>query len=230
MALSQEQVKKTRAVVVILALVCVAGIAAALVLGGPLMGAGAADDAAADTTTGTADGSASDDTTDNADVIASLDAQYGTAAQSLKDQYEADPSNPSALLNVANGYFDWGVALHNHATTQEDADRARDLLTDAVGYYDTYLEQNPDAKSAQVDRAICVFYAGDTASAIAALESLVTEDSTFAPAWANLGVFYEAADRTDDARDAYQRAIEAAGDSDPYNVKSYAQERLDALQ
>ena len=223
MAFSNQQLGRVRAAVVLAALVCVAAVAAFLVLSGgsaPVTGSSESD-----ASTQTAQGAQAD----QADAVESIDAQYGTAAQSLRAQYEADPSNPSALLNLANGYFDWGVALRNHAADDDTAARARDLLAQAVDYYDTYLADNPGAKSATVDRAICVFYTGDTEGAIAALEALVAEDPSFAPAWANLGMFYESADRTDDARDAYQKAIDAAGDDDAYNVKSYAQERLDAL-
>ena len=60
-----------------------------------------------------------------------VDAQYGTAAQALLAQYEQDPTNPTTLLNVANGYFDWGVAAMNHAASDEDSAHARELLARA---------------------------------------------------------------------------------------------------
>lgn len=252
MAFDTAQTKLTRTVIIVVALLVVAIVAVVLVTG--VVGPGMIGDAA-QATSASADGAAagsdadgaatgtdadaasddaatsSDDAADDADAMETVDAQYGTATQQLLTQYEADPSNPSALLNLANGYFDWGVAALNHASTTEEHAHATDLLTDAVGYYDTYLDANPAAKSAIVDRAICTFYTGDTDRAIAELEDLATNlDAGFAPAWANLGMFYEAAGRTDDARNAYQTAIDAAGDGDAYNVKAYAQERLDALQ
>ncbi len=234
MAFSSNQAGRARAIVLITVIACLAVVVGVLVLGPGASGVSAGDDAAASgsaSAQGASDGAASPDASaSDGDTMETIDAQYGTAAQALREQYDADPSNPSALLNLANGYFDWGVAVRSHATTDEDAERARELLGDAIGYYDTYLADNPDAKSVTVDRAICVFYTGDTAGAIAALEQLTQQDAGFAPAWANLGMFYEAAGRTDDARQAYETAIEAAGDGDAYNVKSYAQERLDALQ
>ena len=128
------------------------------------------------------------------------------------------------------GNIDWGVAALNHATYDDDRAHATELLEQAIGYYDEYLADNAGAKSALVDRAICVFYTGDHASAIAALEDLTQNvDPGFAPAWANLGMFYENDGRTDDARQAYETAIEAAGDADAYGVRDYAQGRLDAL-
>lgn len=224
MAFSTQQAGRARAAIVIIALVVVAGIAVAVFSGAFSPATQATSGDAASTTS--AEGDAS-----SAGALEEIDAQYGTATNSLLSQYEADPSNPSALLNVANGYFDWGVAVMNHAASDEDSARATELLNDAIGYYDTYLESSPEAKAVVVDRAICRFYTGDTDTAIAELEALTSDDSdSFAPAWANLGMFYEAAGRVDDARSAYEAAIDAAGDADAYNVKSYAQERLDALQ
>ncbi len=222
MAFDTRQASRVRAAIVIVVLVAVAALAVAVVTGA-FSSAPASDgsdqEASSTSASGAQDGSAMDQ----------IDAQYGTAAQSLLTQYDADPSNPSALLNLANGYFDWGVAALNHAGGDADEAHARELLSDAIGYYDTYLDENPGAKSATVDRAICLFYTGDADRAVAELQDLVSEDPTFAPAWANLGMFYESQGSTEKAADAYQKAIDATADEDPYGVRSYAEERLSAI-
>ena len=226
MAFSDQQAGRARAIVLIVALIVVAALAVAMVSGVFSPAAQSGDQSGQEQAT-SADGS---ETSTDGSAMESIDAQYGTAAQQLASQYEADPTNPSALLNLANGYFDWGVAAMNHAASDEDSAHARELLARAVEYYDTYLADNPGAKSATVDRAICVFYAGDTDQAIEALEALISDDPSFAPAWANLGMFYESQGSTEKAADAYRRAIEASAEDDAYNVGSYAQERLDALE
>lgn len=226
MAFSDQQAGRARAIVLIVALIVVAALAVAVVSGVFSPAAQSGDQSGQEQAT-SADGS---ETSTDGSAMESIDAQYGTAAQQLASQYEADPTNPSTLLNLANGYFDWGVAAMNHAASDEDSAHARELLARAVEYYDTYLADNPGAKSATVDRAICVFYAGDTDQAIEALEALISDDPSFAPAWANLGMFYESQGSTEKAADAYRRAIEASAEDDAYNVGSYAQERLDALE
>lgn len=241
MAFSNQQAGRTRIVITVVGVICIAAIVVIVAFGMNAAGSAntsvpadtgsAVSNTAADASDASnTDTSADSGTTSDEVTMDEIDAQYGTAANKLHTQYESDPSNPTALLNLANGYFDWGVAAINHATTDEETDHARSLLSDAVGYYDTYLESNPEAKAAMVDRAICVFYTGDHAKAITQLEDLTQNlDSTFAPAWANLGMFYESDGRTDDAKQAYQTAIDAAGDDDAYNVKDYAQSRLNAL-
>ena len=234
MAFNSQQTTRARAIVLIAALVVVVAIAVAVIAGGfnPASQAAQGADTSAGTTAGQAstDGTSSDAADSDADAMETVDAQYGTAAQSLRAQHEADPTNPTTLLNLANGYFDWGVAALNHAAGDDDEAHATELLNEAIGYYDSYLADNAGAKSAIVDRAICVFYTGDHASAIAALEDLVTNlDAGFAPAWANLGMFYEAEGRTEEASNAYQTAIDAAGAEDAYGVRDYAESRLAAL-
>ena len=137
----------------------------------------------------------------------------------------SDASDP---LTLANNYFDMGMAAMQSATDEGSQAKAADLFNQAVAYYDEYLAGTSSA-SATVDRAICVFYGGDHDGAIADLEAFVEQDGTFAPAWANLGMFYESHDEQDKAKNAYEQALVAAEKDDTYGVKDYAQQRLDAL-
>lgn len=255
MAFDTKQTKKTQAAIVIAALV-VAVILLVVVLSGGLApkassnGASGSATVAATTTgsasvattttdsgssstssTGTSGTGTSTGATSSSSQLSSVDevnATYGKAEQQLQAQYDADQTNPSALLNLANGYFDWGTAVMNVAKTDADNQHVKDLFQKAIGLYDQYLTKNPGSKSVEVDRAISIFYTGDTDKAIQTLESFVKGDASFGPAWANLGMFYEKAGRTDDAKAAYEKAIQA-DPSDTYQVKTYAQQRLDAL-
>lgn len=231
MAFNAEQTKRTRAVLVILLLAAVVALAA-VVLSGAFSSKGATGESQTSQQSGQGDGqtdSEGQSAADDAHTMDDVDATYGTAAKQLKAKYDANPADPSTLLNLANGYFDWGSAALGHAQGDEDHQHAIDLFKQAIGYYDTYIERNPGSKSAEVDRAICVFYSGDHTAAIAALEDFVAADSTFGPAWANLGMFYENDGRIEDAKAAYNKAIEADPE-DTYQVKTYAQQRLANLE
>lgn len=157
-----------------------------------------------------------------------VDQTYGTAAKQLLAQYQADSSNPSALLNLANGYYDWGAAALQFAKDEAGNKHVADLYRQALNYYDSYLQNNPDSKSVQVDRAISIFYTGDHATATSTLEAFVQKNPDFGPAWANLGVFYESDGKKDQAKEAYQKAIDV-DPNDTYQVKTFAQQRLNEL-
>lgn len=139
-----------------------------------------------------------------------------------------DAASEDDPLTRANNFFDMGMAAMESAQDEESQQQAAGLFAQAVEYYDEYLA-TASSSSAEVDRAICVFYSGDHEGAIADLEALVKRDSTFAPAWANLGMFYESHGDTAKAKKAYQQALDAAKKEDTYGVKDYAQQRLDAL-
>lgn len=139
-----------------------------------------------------------------------------------------DAASEDDPLTRANNFFDMGMAAMESAQDEESQQQAAGLFAQAVEYYDEYLA-TASSSSAEVDRAICVFYSGDHEGAIADLEALVKRDSTFAPAWANLGMFYESHGDTAKAKKAYQQALDVAKKEDTYGVKDYAQQRLDAL-
>ena len=247
MAFNTQQTKRTQVVVVVTAMVLVV-ILAVVVLSGmftpkatsssaPATDAGSSQQSATNTTTGAASASdegASSETSStvtdaNGNTLSTMDdvnATYGTAERNLQATYDADSSNPVALLNLANGYFDWGDAAQSVAKTDDERQHARDLFSKAIELYDQYLQDNPNSNSVIVDRAIATFYTGDHKKAIAALEEFTASNDSFAQAWANLGMFYETDGQTDNAKSAYQKAIDTATDS---NVKAYAQEHLNAL-
>ena len=252
MAFNTQQTKRTQVVVVVTAMVLVV-ILAVVVLSGaftPKAASAPTTDAGSSQQTATAaqaqeqqeqqsaatdsESSASDETsatvTDaNGNTLSTMDdvnATYGTAERNLQATYDADSNNPVALLNLANGYFDWGDAAQSVAKTDDERQHARDLFAKAIELYDQYLQDNPNSNSVIVDRAIAIFYTGDHKKAIAALEEFTASNDSFAQAWANLGMFYETDGQTDKATSAYQKAIDTATDS---NVKAYAQEHLNAL-
>lgn len=232
MAFDAQQTRRAQAIVLAAAAVIVVAIAAVVFSGALAPGAATGTaDSTSQAADGTADGSsqaAGQAVTSGEHDMTHVDANYASVVEQLQAQYDSDPSNPSALLQLANGYFDWGVAARDVVATDEDDTHVVDLFNQAIARYDDYLEQNPDSKSVEVDRAISIFYTGDRDRAIAELESFTAEDGSFGPAWANLGMFYETEGRTDEAIAAYERAIESDS-SDAYGVKDYAQQHLDAL-
>lgn len=165
---------------------------------------------------------------------ASVEMPEGHPDVELDEEGNAKVADDSAApvsndpLTLANNYFDMGMSAMNGAKSEEDQLKAQDVFKQAIAHYDEYLANNA-SPAAEVDRAICVFYAGEHEQAIADLEAFVARDATFAPAWANLGMFYESHGDVGKAEKAYRKAVETAAEDDTYGVGDYARERLEAL-
>ncbi len=183
-----------------------------------------------DSTDETSDDSSTDETTEEADdsEYASVDEKYQSAVSSLEEKYSADKTNLATLLNLGQKYMTWGVSVTYVATTDASTSHANQLLEKARSYYSEYLAIK-DSNAIKVDMALCKYYEEDTTAATTELETLTQESPDYGPAWANLGVVYEAAGKTDEAKAAYNKAIETDA-NDEYGAKSYGESRISSLE
>lgn len=165
-----------------------------------------------------------------------FDNMYEDTVADLESTVEQNPDDSASLLTLANDYYTWGSYVSMLATTDDETSHGLDLFGKAVERYDQYLglvgddTSSDDVNSARVSRAMCLYYQGQTDEALSALEELTqsSEDFSYAPAWADLGLLYEVQGQTDEARTAYEKAVELDPD-DEQGAKSYAEERLSAL-
>ena len=121
------------------ALVVVAAVALFVVTGGfaPAGTAGSQGSAATGEATGA---EAAGDDASAADAMETVDAQYGTAAQSLLAQLEQDPSNPHGPSQRGKRLLRPGAWRRSTTRPTTMAVRTRrSLLEQAIGYYDEYL-------------------------------------------------------------------------------------------
>lgn len=160
--------------------------------------------------------------------VASADAKYTDVVASLEEKYSSDPTDLATLLNLGKDYMTWGVYVRYFGSTDADASHANELLDKAVKYYDEYLAIK-DSNAVRCDKAMCAFYQQDGTSALNQLEELTASAPDYGPAWANLGLLYEASGNTDAAKEAYATAQETDPD-DEYGAKSYATQRLSAIE
>lgn len=172
------------------------------------------------------DQSSSDSSSTNSNVV-QADEKYGALVDELKGRYDSDPQNLATLLNLGKDYMTWGVYARYYGSTDADTSHANELLSNAVKYYDEYLALH-DSNAVRVDRALCAFYSEDQDSALQQLEDLTSQAPDYGPAWANLGMLYEAKGDSDSARSAYAKAQET-DPNDEYGAKSYATQRLNSL-
>lgn len=177
-------------------------------------------------TTSTDDSSSTDTSTEY--TVEAMDERYSDLVADLEAQLEEDPDDAATLLALGRYYSSWGASVSSLATVDEETSHANELFDRAIGYYDQYLEIE-DSNAARVDRALCLYYQGDTTAAISGLEEITVASPDYALAWANLGMLYEVEGSTDEAIAAYEQAVETDPD-DEYGAKSYAEERLSALE
>ena len=157
-----------------------------------------------------------------------VDSQYEGLVSDLEETLESNPDDTSALLQVARYCTSWGSTVGALAQTDDERAHGEELLQRAIGYYDRYLELDNTAE-ASADRALCEYYLGETDTAVTDMETVTQVWPDYAPAWANLGMLYESQDRTDEAIQAYQMAIEKDPD-DAQGAKSYAEGRIEDLR
>lgn len=169
---------------------------------------------------------ATQDSTDTL-TVASMDERYQPMVSELEGKVAADDTDKASLLSLGRYCLQWGSAVRMLGTTDADTSHANELFEKAISAYDKYLALE-DSSAVRVDRALCQYYEGETSEAQVALEELTEKDPEYAPAWANLGMILEATGSTDDAKAAYQKAI-ATDPDDEYQAKSYAEQRLQAI-
>lgn len=145
----------------------------------------------------------------------------------LETKLSSDSQNLATLLNLGKDYMAWGVTVRYSGSTDASTSHANELLEKAISYYDQYLALK-DSGAVRVDRALCQYYEEETSEATVALEQLTQDMPDYGPAWANLGMLYESAGNSDQAREAYQKAQEADAD-DEYGAKTYATQRISAM-
>lgn len=183
-------------------------------------------DSSSDSSSDSSDDSSAD--TSSATGVAAVDAKYQDTVAELESKLSSDNTNLATLLNLGRNYMRWGASVLSASSSDDDTTHGNELLEKAIDYYQQYLDLK-DSDAVRVDIALCKLYEGETNEAQSDLETLTQNSPTYAPAWANLGMVQEYSGDKDAAKASYQSAI----DNDPndeYGAKSYATQRLSALE
>lgn len=186
---------------------------------------------------GSADSGSTSATVSSDNTVAAIQAKYSTMLSSLENRLKDDPTNTTYMVSLANNYMDCATEMNSADDAASNEDAVAAMYQKAVDQYDEYLaaaasDENvltSSVSSATVDRAICLFYAGDQDQAVADLEEFLDATPDYAMGWYNLGAFYEQLGETDKAKDAYNAAIENDPE-DETGVNTYAQFRLMLMQ
>lgn len=190
---------------------------------------GSSSTSTSNSTTDSADTSTDDsDSSEEKSQVEQADDKYSALTSTLEEKYASDSTNLATLLNLGKDYMTWGAYVRYYGSTDDDTTHANELLDKAVKYYDEYLAQR-ESSAVRVDKALCAYYQDDTTSALSQLKDLTASASDYGPAWANLGLLYEATGDDDSAKAAYAKA-EEVDPNDEYGSKSYAEQRISSME
>lgn len=116
-----------------------------------------------------------------------LGAQSKASIDSLKAQLATKPKDYDTLKSLGDKYYDWALGVKQ---ISPNAGLDAPLWTQAADYYKQALVVKPGDPNVETDRAIALFYSGDTKGAIVVAEGVRAKSPKFAPAPFNLGIFY----------------------------------------
>lgn len=166
------------------------------------------------------------------DPVTTVNEKHQPTVDALQKLAASEPTSYTAAVNLANGYFDWAQEMSLPQTGQSQITTAAmsaavSLWAQARAAYDSAVKLTKAFDpSVQTDRSIAAFYSNDATAAITIARQVTVKDPKFAPAWLNLGLYYDATGKTLLAVAAYKKSL--ALDPKGSNV-SYVQGRLKAL-
>jgi tetratricopeptide (TPR) repeat protein len=122
-----------------------------------------------------------------------------------EDALSKDPNNYDLLVAQANLYHDWaGEVLQASQNDQTLIASAIPIWMAAIRYYERALEVKPGDPSVTTDMSVSRFYSGDASGAVKTALAVTKTNPKFAPAYFNLGVFYENTGRKSESIGAFK--------------------------
>lgn len=164
------------------------------------------------------------------DVLTQLSQKYTPTVTAYNAALASDPTSFTVLVNMGNTYFDWGMAVVQASSTNQTLVGAEQpMWLSARTFYERAVKVKGDEPNVNTDLAIAYFYSGETSQAIATALAVTTTQADFAPAWFNLGVFYNASGQNSAAIAAFEKTLELDPEGKVSN-KAYAEQTLASLK
>ncbi len=166
------------------------------------------------------------------DPIAQVKAEYEPRLTAFDAALASNPESFTLLVNTGNARFDYAMDLMKLVSQTSTAalQPAVDQWTAAKDVFAKAVKVNKEAPSGvRVDYSIALYYSGDTTEAIKVATAVVKKDPTFAPAFFNLGIFYEGLGDAELAVAAYQKYLTLDPDGKAGGNPEYAKQQLQAL-
>lgn len=159
--------------------------------------------------------------------IANLQSQVDAFNQAL----EKNPEDTNLRLNLADKYYDLGLAQLSSSQDQSIAEAATTNLKQAVALYQEVLKVNKEDVNILVDMATAAFYSGDNTLAESTFQHVLAIKPDFYNALVNYGIFLiEAKSDYIGAIEEFNKALNTNPSPESAqqlnNLISYAQSKL----
>lgn len=165
-----------------------------------------------------------------ANSVEQINAEYQPQVQALSKVLASEPTSYTILVSLGNAYFDWAAKMQSASqTTTSSAGADTALWAAAKDAYGKAVKVKPGDSAVSIDYAVTTFYSGDAPGAIAIAEGVAKAQPTFAPAWYNLGVFYEFTANNTQAIAAFEKYLQLDPSGKQGNA-TVARERIAKLK
>ena len=164
------------------------------------------------------------------DAVAQLKNKYEPQLDNWNTVLASNPESYTVLVRLGTAHYDYAAELMELAS--KNSTSAAQVAAEQWAAAADALKQAVKAKKAEpgvfVDYAVATFYSGDTTAAVKIASKVVKKTPDFAPAYFNLGIFYEAMDSGALAVGAFQKYLALDPTGKTGNV-AYVKERLASL-
>jgi tetratricopeptide (TPR) repeat protein len=144
------------------------------------------------------------------DSIALLKEKYDPQVQSWNAVLASNPASYTVLVRLGTTHYDYAVEL-SKLVSQNSTVAALPAEAQWVASKDAFKKAVKANKKADpgvlVDYSVATFYSGETTEAIKIAAGVAKTTPGFAPAYFNLGIFYEALGSNVLAIEAYQKYL-----------------------
>jgi len=164
------------------------------------------------------------------DPLATVNAQYQPTVAAITSTLQSEPESYTALVSLANTYFDWAASVQQASQTSTAAAGAdQPLWVSAKDAYSRAIAVKNEEPPVQVDYAITLFYTGETTKAVKVATQVTKDTPDFAPAYFNLGIFYRALGQNKESAAAFNQAVKLDPEGKQINLE-FAKTQLEQLK
>lgn len=168
------------------------------------------------------------------DPVKAIQAKYDSQVSAFSSALKSYPTSATLIVSLANVHENYAFDLMKEANkTSTPATATMELLqkewSAALANFKKAAKIQKPAKDTSVDYAIASYYSGETTAAIKLARGALAQDPNFAPAYYNLGIFYETANNTALAIDSYTKYL-ALDPTGQFGNREFATTQLQSLQ